>query len=370
MNPSHGARDAVARCLQQGLRAHAAGEDALLAGLAACREDLGARRSLWLSVDRDRPPVGLSSAISCTRLHEVPEVVASRWLEATPPGRSRLLGPDWMRRDPRALAEGCDWALVARSEHSASLLWVESPRPLELSDERAGEALLGALEELDALDARRGEQRSQERLVRLAERAGGVTHDLRNQLSLIQLELRRLEAEAEVQATSLGQAVEGALELCRSLLSADLDQPARSVDLRGLLTEELEAAGRISGRAGEVRVRLRCRWDGPAPAPERLRRIVRNLALNALGASARGSSVELEASRSEGEGLTLVVRDHGSGMAREDLERLLAAGESRGGTGFGTTSVLDCLRELGASLEVESEPMQGTTCTVRLPDGR
>lgn len=353
--------------LLEGLRAHGAGDEALLAALEHARGALGARRALWVSVDRDRPPVALASGGVPRRLHEVPGLAASRWLEATPPGRSRLLGPDWMRRDPRALAEGCDWALVARSERSAGLVWMESTRPLDV-DEAYGPELLRALEHLDGLDRQRHEERGRERLIRLAERAGGVTHDLRNQLSLVQLELRRLMAEHDLEAPELEEALDGALQLCRSYLADDRAEPPREVGLRELLVEELEAAGRISGRAGEVRVRLRCATDGRAPDPDRLRRVVRNLALNALGASARGAAVRVEAGRDERGWLTLRVSDEGRGMARSDLERLLGAGESRGGTGFGTTSVLDCLRALGAELEVESEPGRGTTFLVRLAD--
>ncbi len=361
---SHRVHDA----LLEGLRAHGGGEESLLAALEHTREALGARRALWVSVDRDRPPVALASGGAARRLHEVPGLAASRWIEATPPGRSRLLGPDWMRRDPRALAEGCDWALVARSERSAGLIWIESARPLDV-DEAFGPELLLALEHLDGLDRQRHEARGRERLVRLAERAGGVTHDLRNQLSLVQLELRRLVAQSGLEAPELEEALEGALQLCRSCLADDRAEPSRQVGLRELLVEELEAAGRISGRTGEVRVRLRCAADGAAPDPVRLRRVVRNLVLNALGASARGASVRVEAERDDRGRLTLRVGDEGRGMARGDLERLLGAGESRGGTGFGTTSVLDCLRALGAELEVESAPGLGTTFVVRLsPD--
>jgi signal transduction histidine kinase len=356
----------VKDCLLEGLRAHGGGEDALLAGLSRARRGLGARRALWVSVDRDRAPVALVTESSSERLDEVPAGVSSRWLEETPPGRARLLGPDWMRRDPRTLAEGLDWALVARSSRSAGLVWIESTRPLDAGEGYGGE-LLRALEHLDALDRQRREARAREVLVALAERSGGVAHDLRNQLSLVQLEVHRLQTEHGLSAPELGRALEEALDLCRGFLARGGTQERPTVDLRRLLVEEIEAASRISGRNGEVRVRLRCPADRAAPAPERLRRVTRNLVLNAIGASARGSEVRVEALEAEGGGLRLTIRDQGRGMARSDLELLLSAGESRGGTGFGTTSVLDCLRSLGAELEVESTPGGGTTFEVLLP---
>jgi signal transduction histidine kinase len=99
-----------------------------------------------------------------------------------------------------------------------------------------------------------------------------------------------------------------------------------------------------------------------------LGRLLENLVSNALRASAPGSRVRVTARRRPGSELRIEVRDRGVGMAPDELERCLRPGVSgSGGTGWGTASVIDCVEQLGARLELESEPGWGTRARVYLP---
>jgi signal transduction histidine kinase len=355
----------VQECLFGGLLAVREGRDPLLAGLTAARLGLGASRGIWVSNRPGRGAISLSEPGCELRREDLPACLPTRWLEQAPTGRARLLGPNWLRRDPRAVAAGLDWALVAQAERTQGRLWFESSSPLQVDSAWIGD-LLAALEHLEELANQGDQKRQRDRLELMGEHAAGVAHDLRNQLSLVQLEYSR-HADEGLLSEELEHGLEGALELCRNFLSVRKHKARPPYPLKPLLVKEIRAASSLSLREGEVRVALRCLPGVEANNDQALlRRILRNLLLNGIAATPSGSSVELEACKGA-TGVEILIRDEGRGMSRSELDRLLRAGESRGGTGFGTSSVLACVEQLGADLEVESAPAAGTEFLLRLP---
>ena len=90
--------------------------------------------------------------------------------------------------------------------------------------------------------------------------------------------------------------------------------------------------------------------------------------------SERARSIEVGMSRRNGH-LRVSVRDHGIGIATPDqkkiFETFVRTEESRRkgiqGTGIGLAMVRQIVAAHGGSVEVESEPMQGSTFTLVLP---
>ncbi|MFT7668327.1 MAG: signal transduction histidine kinase [Planctomycetota bacterium] len=353
--------ESVQDCLFEGLRALREGQDPLLAGLAAARVALGANRSVWVSARPSESAVSVCSETRAYRSAELPDSLPPRWLEEAPRGRSRLIGPNWLRRDPRAVAAGLDWALVAQAVSSGGRLWIDSASTLKLAADEVGD-LLRAMEELEQLSDKQESLRQAERLAQLGERAAGVAHDLRNQLALVQLEYRRMEDTLEHGTIKpFAKELEGALQLCRNFLSFEGPDLKERVNLRKLLKQEIRAASDLSQRAGEVRIAMRCPTELDAQVEEELLgRALRNLLLNAIAATPSGGGVKLEAKAGESGSVHITIADEGRGMNEAELERLLRAGESAGGTGFGTSSVLACVQAMAASMNVHSEPGCGT----------
>ncbi|MES2758008.1 MAG: XrtA/PEP-CTERM system histidine kinase PrsK [Pseudomonadota bacterium] len=109
---------------------------------------------------------------------------------------------------------------------------------------------------------------------------------------------------------------------------------------------------------------LTVRADG-----ERLERVVGHLIQNAIEATGREGRVEIGLVRS-GENVLIRITDNGEGMSEEFIrERLFKPFESTksAGMGIGAFESREYIEELGGTLEVTSEPGQGSTFTIILP---
>lgn len=109
---------------------------------------------------------------------------------------------------------------------------------------------------------------------------------------------------------------------------------------------------------------------------EKIRRIVENLASNAIKFTRRGGSVHIEVGyQKETERLSIAVTDTGIGIKEEDLpfifERFTQSDKSSnrryGGSGLGLAVVKELAEMHGGTVEVKSVYKQGSTFTVWIP---
>lgn len=108
---------------------------------------------------------------------------------------------------------------------------------------------------------------------------------------------------------------------------------------------------------------------------ERLRQVLENLISNAVKFTSKQGMVQVAASRIK-KGLKIVVSDTGIGIAAEDIEKVLDKdtlfttkgihGEK--GTGLGVSICAEIMRAHGGTLEIESQPGEGTSVILTLPD--
>ena len=111
--------------------------------------------------------------------------------------------------------------------------------------------------------------------------------------------------------------------------------------------------------------------------PGRLQQVFLNLFLNARDAMPEGGT--LRVATSNGDGVSVVVSDTGSGIAQEHIQRIYdpffttkaAPREGQGkGTGLGLSVTYGIIQEHAGKIRVESHPGRGTTFYLDFPLAR
>ncbi len=132
-------------------------------------------------------------------------------------------------------------------------------------------------------------------------------------------------------------------------------------------------------RKEEIEIILKCPKNiGSISADERrLQQVLINLIRNAITFTPSKGTITLSASRKK-EGLSISVRDTGIGISKEDRKLIfepferarsgfLSSRASKSGAGLGLSLVRNIIALHGGSVDLQSEPGQGTTVTLFLP---
>lgn len=189
--------------------------------------------------------------------------------------------------------------------------------------------------------------------------------ELRAALLVIQARARRLHRRVE-DLLRIARSETGQIELERALVPvADL-------------IEEVKESMLPLCRAAGLTLETACGRDDLAVDADRewLRQTLEGLVANAVRHSATGESVRVEAGQ-QGAEVVLSVRDHGSGIPRDELPHVFerfwrGAAGSREGTGFGIGLALAkwIVDRHGGTISIESTtedgPERGTCVTIRL----
>jgi signal transduction histidine kinase len=174
----------------------------------------------------------------------------------------------------------------------------------------------------------------------------------------------------ERQGDRLVRLVENLLTTAR-IESRQLPMQVSRVRFEDLVRDVVEGLGPESERV---------KADTPPDLPvlhsdrELLSRVLSNLLDNALKYSPDSSVCEIGA-RGESAALVFWVRDHGIGIAPDDVERIFqrfyqvdsSSTRTFRGAGLGLSLVQELLQRLGGSISVESAPGEGSRFTVTLP---
>jgi signal transduction histidine kinase len=212
-----------------------------------------------------------------------------------------------------------------------------------------------------------------------------VAHDLRTPMTHLrnsaERALQQREPDLWLQREALADCMEESDRILQMLnLLMDLAEARtggmslhpESIALRELADEVIELYSIVAEDRGIV-LKNNIPTYLTVPADRmRLRQCIGNLVDNALKYSTGPSEVALEGN-SEGTTVALSVRDHGCGIAEEDLpriwDRLYRAERSRAtpGLGLGLSLVWAVAEAHGGTIDVQSKPDEGATFTLHLP---
>lgn len=263
---------------------------------------------------------------------------------------------------------------------------------------RRREATLGALvdERTEALRTEKQKTEAQAEQLRELDAAKGrffsnVSHELRTPLALLLGPLRdlrrgRFDVAPEARplldrAEANGRRLQRLVEDLLTLTQADggaLTLRRRRLDLVGFVRDRVSAFGSSPVAAG-VEVTFEPP-DGPvvvAADPAKIETVVYNLVGNAIKFTPVGGRIVVRVAPEPGGGARLAVADTGIGIAPGDLghlfDRFYQADTEAARTGEGAGIGLALVREIvglhGGTVSAESVLGEGTTITVRLPEG-
>ena len=235
----------------------------------------------------------------------------------------------------------------------------------------------------DVTEQRRWEDQiaRSEKLAALGQLAMGMAHDFTNLLQAILGHTQLIANEPSRERLEKGlatieQAVRDGVETVgriKRFARREGDRRIERVDLRDVARQVVEmirprwAQGDPRGAPVTVKQVLGAVPPVQARAAE-LREVLINLILNAIDAMPRGGTVTLE-TKQDAEWAVLTVTDTGPGIPPDVKRRIFEPffTTKASGTGLGLSIVSGIISSHGGTIDVESEPGQGTRFVIRLP---
>lgn len=208
-----------------------------------------------------------------------------------------------------------------------------------------------------------------------------VSHELRSPLARMQVALMLSQdddsAERDQHLGQLGRDLERLSTIIERILSLSrlenglVRLQTEEVDVRQLVSQLVKDLGYVDAQHGQrLQVHESEDWPVIESDPELLRLVLENLIRNALQYT--DDSIEISC-QAQPESYTILVRDHGQGVAEEQLEQLFTpfyrADPSRNhkaGVGLGMALSLRAAAVLGGHVDARNHPEGGLEVTVTL----
>ena len=274
-------------------------------------------------------------------------------------------------------------AALARNREQLESMVAERTRELAGANER-----LRA--EIDAREQAQSALLQAQKMEAMGQLTGGVAHDFNNLLTAVSGSLALLEPRIsdERSLRLLHTAQRGASQgakLTESLLAFARKQRLNPIpaDLNSIIVEMTEMLSRSIGPAVEIRHALATELWPVLIDTGQIEAVLLNVAINARDAMPGGGMLLIETGNirttSEelpeelaGQDCVLVsVRDTGTGMSPEVLERVFepffTTKEVGKGTGLGLSMVFGVVRQSGGTVRIRSRLREGSTVQIYLP---
>jgi len=219
--------------------------------------------------------------------------------------------------------------------------------------------------------------------------ATGMAHEINNPLTSVagcaEALLRRLRGETDLLQDERMEVFPSYLEViiresyrCKAIIESLLsfgrksDGSTMAVDINALLQEVLELLRHQQGyRQIEVVTDLKQNLPRILGDPSGLRQVCMNLLVNAHQAIKGAGRVELTTDRPDDASIAITIRDNGSGIPADVIDRIwdpfFTTKDVGKGIGLGLALTYNIVKRHGGDITVESRPGEGTQFTVHLP---
>lgn len=221
-----------------------------------------------------------------------------------------------------------------------------------------------------------------ERLAAIGKMSSQITHEVRNPLNSLSLNVEMLveelqeskDGEAKELLAAIASEIDRLTEITEGYLTfARLPRPALEREQLNVLVESLLRFLREEAEEAGVTVRAELAAELPEVLADenQLRAALLNVVRNSMEAI-RGARVQgtlTVTTKANGKSVELTVADDGPGIPSKDLARIFDPFYSTksDGTGLGLPLTQQIIEEHGGTIACASEPGRGTTFTIRLP---
>jgi len=312
-----------------------------------------------------------------------------------------MLLPDWHRvigearskpylGRPALLEMGAGGDIVARRSDGQEFAVDISLSPIAMPQ---GTLMISTIRDISERRRTEDQLRQAQKMEAIGNLTGGMAHDFNNLLSVITLNLE-MALDMAPAGDSSDRMIEAALQaawkgadLTRRLLDFARSKPQHPVrvDINEAITNIIRLLHRLIGEDIEIMLDLAPDTWPVAVDPAQLESSLANLATNARDAMPKGGQLVfatanrvltaddpgLPSGLAPGDYALVEVRDTGSGMAPEVMQRIFepffTTKQKGKGTGLGLAMVFGFARQSGGHVGAESRPGGGTIFRILLP---
>ena len=268
---------------------------------------------------------------------------------------------------------------ISRAEYSYTTdskrhIWlgITTSQLKNISDEKIG--IIFVFTDLTDIKALQSQVELKQRLSQLGEMSAGISHELRNSMSVISGYAKLLRKKVDAPNIKRVDEIQSEIERMDRIISDLLDfaKPTFLNLEQVVLNEQInETAASIIGSNESIDIVVNCDTTFSIKADALLlRQAFTNLLVNAIDAMPDGGKIEVDISSSNDKA-EISVKDSGSGIPEEVRSKIFLPffTTKQEGTGLGLALVQKIIVSHSGSIDVESKEGEGAVFRIVLPLG-